>query len=387
VLALTAAAPSCKKELKEQVQNRTPDVNFVPTPQVAVEKMLELADIKPGEVLYDLGCGDGRIVVTAAKKYGIKAKGFDIDQQRVKESKENVKKNKVEHLVTIQHADIFTLDLSEADVITLYLLPELNVKLIPQLMKLKKGARIISYEFDMKGAKPTQVYTNKFGGEIEHTIYKWVAPWASDVADTKIADAKDKPKDDANADATPAKDTKVDDIAKTIIKKNVTRQPDIHWVPTHQVAVNKMLEMADIKKGDILYDLGCGDGRIVVTAAKKYGIKAWGFDIDPQRIKDSLENVRRNKVEHLVTIVHADVFTLDLSKANVVTLYLLPELNVKLMPQLRKMKKGSRIVSYDFDMRGAKPFQVVRDKLGGDYEHTIYKWIVPWKSEWSRRKR
>lgn len=160
------------------------------------------------------------------------------------------------------------------------------------------------------------------------------------------------------------------------------RKPDVIFVPTPQQAVEKMLEMAQIKPGDVVYDLGCGDGRIVVTAAKKYGVKAVGFDIDPQRVKESLENVRTNKVEHLVSIKQEDIFTLDLSTASVVTMYLLPELNVKLMPQLRKMKPGSRIIAFDFDMRGAKPKEVHQGSTADDgQEYTIYKWVVPWEAE------
>jgi tRNA G37 N-methylase Trm5 len=149
-----------------------------------------------------------------------------------------------------------------------------------------------------------------------------------------------------------------------------------------------MLEMAEVKKGDVVYDLGCGDGRIVVTAAKKYGVKAVGFDIDPQRVKEAKENVRTNKVEHLVTIKQEDIFTLDLREASVVTLYLLPDLNVRLMPQLARLKPGSRIVSHDFDMRGAKPVQTHQvstdggdDKDGFGGSHTVYKWVVPWEPE------
>jgi tRNA G37 N-methylase Trm5 len=160
-------------------QDRTPDVVFVPTPQEVVERMLELAEVKKDDILYDLGCGDGRIPVTAAKKYGCKSWGYDIDKDRIKESLENVKKNKVENLVTIERKDIFTLDLSKASVITLYLLPRLNVKLIPQLEKLKPGSRIVSHDFDMKGVKPKKVenFTPK-GGESSrsHTIYLWVTP-------------------------------------------------------------------------------------------------------------------------------------------------------------------------------------------------------------------
>jgi ribosomal protein L11 methylase PrmA len=158
-----------------------------------------------------------------------------------------------------------------------------------------------------------------------------------------------------------------------------------------------MLEMAEIEEGDVLYDLGCGDGRIPVTAAKQYGIKAFGFDIDPNRVRESLENVKAHSVEHLVTIKQADVFTLDLREANVVTLYLLPSLNVRLMPQLQQLKPGSRILSHDFDMSGAKPLEVVTMMVNeensgddewdeyteyyGEYEHTIYKWLVPWEEE------
>src|SRR5262249_25594822 len=152
------------------------------------------------------------------------------------------------------------------------------------------------------------------------------------------------------------------------------REPDILFVPTAQGVVDRMLEIAKVTKNDVVYDLGCGDGRIVVTAAKKYGCKAFGYDIDPARVEDSLKNVKKNKVEDLVTIKEADVFELDLSKASVVTLYLLPDLNVKPMPQLAKMKPGSRIVSHDFDMKGAKAKKVetlkAKDDDGNEREHT-----------------
>ena len=171
-------------------------------------------------------------------------------------------------------------------------------------------------------------------------------------------------------------------------KRAPARTPDVIFVPTPQKLVDRMLELAEVKKGDVVYDLGCGDGRIVVTAAKKYGVKAIGFDIDPARIQEALANVRTNHVEHLVTIKEADIFTLDLSPASVVTLYRLPDLNVRLMPQLAKLKPGSRIVSHDFDMRGAKPVKTERvavpseEEYEQDYgEHTIFKWVVPWEPE------
>ncbi len=161
------------------------------------------------------------------------------------------------------------------------------------------------------------------------------------------------------------------------------RRPDVVYVPTPQDVVEKMLELCEVKKDDIVYDLGCGDCRIPVTAAKKYGCKAFGLDIDPERIKDSKENIEKNKIGKLVTVQQKDIFTLDLKDASVITLYLLPSLNVKLMPQLEKCKPGTRIVSHDFDMKGAKPKKTVRMRSGGESgrEHTIYLWTIPLEKE------
>ena len=158
------------------------------------------------------------------------------------------------------------------------------------------------------------------------------------------------------------------------------KRPDVIFVPTPDEVVAKILELAKVTKEDVVYDLGCGDGRIVVAAAK-LGCKAYGFDVDPQRIKESNENVQKNGVGNLATIEQKDIFTLDLSKANVVTLYLLPSLNVKLIPQLEKLKPGSRIVSHDFDMRGVTPDQVVEVTADGEVSHTVYLWTAPLKKE------
>jgi tRNA G37 N-methylase Trm5 len=154
------------------------------------------------------------------------------------------------------------------------------------------------------------------------------------------------------------------------------RQPDVVYVPTPHEVVDKMLEMADVRPGDVLYDLGCGDARIPVAASKKFGVKSWGFDINPVRVKESLENVAKNNLQHLVTIEEQDLFELDLSKADVVTLYLLPRLNVKLIPQLDQLKPGSRVVSHDFDMAGVRPQREVSMRVG-DREHRVYLWTTP----------
>ena len=160
-----------------------------------------------------------------------------------------------------------------------------------------------------------------------------------------------------------------------------TREPDVIYVPTPQEVVDRMLEMADVHPGEIVYDLGCGDGRIPVTASKKYGVRSWGFDINPVRVRESLENVERNNVKNLVTIKQQDIFELDLSKADVITLYLLPQLNVKLIPQLDKLKPGCRIVSHDFNMEGVKPKREVTYTPPGSREHRVYLWVTPLEKE------
>jgi hypothetical protein len=166
-----------------------------------------------------------------------------------------------------------------------------------------------------------------------------------------------------------------------LAKLEPLRQPDVAYVPTPQPIVDKMLELAAVTKDDLIYDLGCGDGRIVVTAALRFGCRGAGFDISPDRVRDSLANVENNKVGNLVTIEEKDVFGLDLSPASVITLYLLPELNAKLIPQLEALKPGSRIVSHDFNMPGVTPDKVLRlkDKTGPTGEHTLYLWITPLK--------
>ena len=159
------------------------------------------------------------------------------------------------------------------------------------------------------------------------------------------------------------------------------RKPDVRYVPTPPEVVEKMLEVAKVTSKDVLYDLGCGDGRIVCAAARKYGCKAIGFDIDPARIKDSEKSKAREKeeVRKLITFQQADVFKLDLSPASVVNLYLLPELNVKLIPQLKKLKPGSRIVSHSWDMRGVKPDAgfPIRVKKKDGFQRLVYRWTTP----------
>ncbi|HEX6363151.1 MAG TPA: class I SAM-dependent methyltransferase [Albitalea sp.] len=126
---------------------------------------------------------------------------------------------------------------------------------------------------------------------------------------------------------------------------------DVHYVPTPMPVVNKMLELAAVRAGDTVFDLGCGDGRIVVTAAKRFKARGVGIDLDPVRIEEARNNARAEGVQERVEFRVGNLFDADLSSANVVTLYLLPALNVKLRPKLwKELRVGSRVVSHSFDM-------------------------------------
>jgi ribosomal protein L11 methylase PrmA len=161
-------------------------------------------------------------------------------------------------------------------------------------------------------------------------------------------------------------------VAQTATQET-PRRPDVIYVPTPDDVVEAMLQVANVTKDDIVYDLGCGDGRIPVTAARKYGARGICIDIDPQRIKEANENVQKHGVGDKVTVMNADLFATDISEATVVTLYLLPSLNVKLMPKLmRELKPGTRIVSHAFDMGDWKPEKEL-DVNG----RKVYFWTIP----------
>ena len=173
--AIAAVVALCAAPVKAQqpaAQGRTPDVIFVPTPQEVVDAMLKLAKVTKNDVVYDLGSGDGRIPITAAKTYGARAVGIDIDPVRIRVANENLKAAGVGDRVKFLQEDLFTADISEATVVTLYLLPTLNLKLLPRLnSQLKPGTRVVSHSFDMGSAKPQE--TLNVNGR---TVYFWTIP-------------------------------------------------------------------------------------------------------------------------------------------------------------------------------------------------------------------
>lgn len=154
-------------------------------------------------------------------------------------------------------------------------------------------------------------------------------------------------------------------------------QYDVPYVSTPYQVVEEMLRTAGVNKNDILYDLGCGDGRIVIMAVKNFGCRAVGVDLDPQRIKESRENAVKENVENKVTFIQQDLFEADISEATVVTLYLLSSVNLKLRPRLLKeLKPGTRIVSHDFSM-GEWEADLEKEVFVGSDRHEIYYWVVP----------
>lgn len=148
----------------------------------------------------------------------------------------------------------------------------------------------------------------------------------------------------------------------------------VPYVPTPQNVVDRMLQVAKVTKNDVVYDLGSGDGRIVVTAAQRYGARGVGIDINPTRIQEANANAQRAGVTDRVQFRQQDLFQTDLNEATVVTLYLLPSVNEQLRPKLLSLRPGTRIVSHSFDMGDWKPEQMI--EVGGN---TIYFWRVPEK--------
>lgn len=151
------------------------------------------------------------------------------------------------------------------------------------------------------------------------------------------------------------------------------RTPDVPYVPTPPEVVDMMLKIANVTKNDVVYDLGCGDGRIVIAAAQEYGARGVGVDIDPQRIKEARDNAQKAGVTDRVKFLQQDFFATEIGEATVVTLYLLPAINLKLRPKLfQELKPGTRVVSHNFDMGDWRPEKTV-DVNG----RKVYYWVIP----------
>ena len=154
---------------------------------------------------------------------------------------------------------------------------------------------------------------------------------------------------------------------------------DVPYVPTHQTIVDEMLAMAEVTGSDVLYDLGSGDGRIPITAAKKFGTRGVGIDLNPVRIREANEKAQEAGVTDKVRFIEGDLFQQDFSGATVVTLYLLPDVNIKLRPKILAMKPGTRVVSHNYNMGDWEPEKMKTMRTPDGVEHYIYFWRVPEK--------
>ncbi|MGD0199478.1 MAG: class I SAM-dependent methyltransferase [Bryobacteraceae bacterium] len=162
-------------------------------------------------------------------------------------------------------------------------------------------------------------------------------------------------------------------LAAVALAQGPPRPLDVPYVPTSQELVVAMLKLADVRPGDTVYDLGCGDGRIVVAAAKQFGARAVGVDINPQRISEANENARQAGVADKVKFIEGNLFDADIHEATVVTLYLLPNVNLRLRPKLlQELRPGTRVVSHSFDMDDWKPDQEI------EVNNTrLLLWVIP----------
>jgi predicted RNA methylase len=307
---------------------RVPDIGYEPTPLNVVDRLLEFAHVGPGDTVYDLGSGDGRIVIEAAKRYGARGVGVEIQPGLVRGSRQAAAEAGVADKVSFVEADFFTVDLSPATVVVLYLWPTVNDRLQPKLLKeLKPGARVVSYTFGM-------------------------SEWEPD-ASTRLENGRD--------------------VRLWVVPRPPRREPDVPFVATPQPTVEEMLTLARVGPNDVVFDLGSGDGRIPIVAAQTYGARAVGVEIVPKLVELSRRVAEQAGFADSVSFIEGDLFDADLSRATVVVLCLSSDVNAKLEPTLRRLRPGTRIVSRQFPIGRWPADQRIRAKDGSE----LFLWIVP----------
>jgi predicted RNA methylase len=318
-----------RAQTPRQPRSHPPDVGFEPTTLAVADAMLTLARVQADDVVYDLGSGDGRIVNLAAQKYGARAVGIELEPSLIVKSRQAAVDAGVTDRVTFIEGDLFAADISKATVVTLYLWPSVNKRLETKLrLELRPGTRIVSNSFGIGNWTPDETIHTADGTE----VFLWTVPSA------------------------PA------------------RAPDVEFVPTMGSVVDEMLQLADVKATDVVYDLGSGDGRIPILAAQKYGARAVGIEIDPRLVEIARQVAREGEVVAKVTFIEDDLFTTDISEATVVTLYLSAAVNAKLEPRLRRaLRPGTRIVSHEFAIGDWPPDKRVQGRDGT----TLYLFTVP----------
>jgi cyclopropane fatty-acyl-phospholipid synthase-like methyltransferase len=307
---------------------QAPDIYFAPTAERVADAMLRMANVKPGDVVYDLGSGDGRIVIMAAEKFGARGVGIELEPYLLDASRRAATEHRVSDMTSFLEGDLFKADISNATVVALYLSPGINRRLEAKLRReLRPGTRIVSHQFRIGDWVPEQTARAEDGTE----LYLWTVP------------------------------------------RRPAREPDIFFVPTEEAVADAMLKLARVGPDDIVFDLGSGDGRVIILAAQKYGAHGVGIELDPPLVEISRRVAREGEVTDRATFIEGDLFMADISAATVVTLYLSPGVNARLEEKLkRELRPGTRIVSHQFGIGTWAPEAVVRAEDGTN----IYLWTV-----------
>jgi predicted RNA methylase len=327
VALVVTALLTCGSAAADAQTGRLPDIGYEPTPYSAVDAMLSLAHVGPSDVVYDLGSGDGRIPITAARVYGARAVGVELQAGLVNGSRRAAQEAGVASKVRFIEGDFFDADLSEASVVTLYLWPTVNDRLEAKLRReLRPGSRIVSYTFPMGKWVPDETVRLDNG----RALYLWTVP------------------------------------------RRPVREPDLPFVPTPSTVIEDMLQLAQVNANDTVYDLGSGDGRVVIMAAQNRGARGVGIEIVPSLVDISRKVAQEANLLDRVTFVEGDLYEVDASNATVVTLYLSASVNARLEPKLRALRPGTRIVSRQFPIGTWAPDKTVRAVDGIQ----VYLWIV-----------
>lgn len=324
-MVLGCAALACAGQLSA----RAPDIYFSPTPDPVADAMLKMAGVTSKDVVYDLGSGDGRIVIRAAEMYGARAVGIELEPYLLDISRRTARERGVADRVTFIEGDLFTADISNATVVVLYLSPSINSRLEDKLKReLRPGTRIVSHQFGIGRWIPKETTRAANGND----LFLWTVP------------------------------------------RRPARTPDIWFTPTEQDVVLSMLQLARVRADDVLYDLGSGDGRIVILAAQEYGARGVGIELDPPLVEISRQVARDVQLHDKVTFIEGDLFTADISRATVVTLFLSLTVNRQLEEKLRReLRPGTRVVSHQFPIGDWKPDEVIRASDGTN----LYLWTIP----------
>lgn len=329
VLSSAVLGSNSSSESFAQLSARAPDIYFSPTPDAVADAMLKLAGVTADDVVYDLGSGDGRIVIMAAQKYGARGVGIELEPYLLDISRRAARERDVADRVTFVEGDLFTADISKATVVTLYLSPSVNKRLEDKLKReLRPGTRIVSHQFGIGSWIPKETIRAANGND----LFLWTVP------------------------------------------RRPARTPDIWFTPTEQDVVYSMLKLAKVTADDVIYDLGSGDGRIVILAAQEYGARGVGIELDPPLVEISRQVAREAQLDDKVTFIEGDLFTTDISKATVVTVFLSLTVNRQLEEKLRReLRPGTRVVSHQFPIGNWTPDAVVRASDGTD----LYLWTIP----------